>query len=329
MLRNREIKLFVSYLLVIAVVTSAVGFAISVEAGLLSAAAALLFITLLMLLTRWRYRQLDSLNAYLKRINSGDYSLDVRDNTEGELSILKSELYKVTVMLRERNEILKRDKAALKNALSDISHQLKTPLTSLFVMTDLMCDANLPAQKRQAFTSRIHAQLERIDWLVAALLKLSRLDAKTVEFSTASVSAKALIDKACAPLLIPIELKSQSLFIHDDDTVIQCDANWTSEAILNIVKNCVEHTPEGGHIHIDCTQNPMFVQITIRDNGGGISKQDLPHIFNRFYRGHAASEDSVGIGLAMTHAIIEAQGGTVTARNGPNGGSLFEIRFPK
>jgi signal transduction histidine kinase len=329
MLRNPEFKRFISLLLLLTALASVAGFIASVFAGILALIISLVFITVFVIHTRRRYAQIAKLSSYLKRINSGDYALDVRDNTEGELSILKSEIYKVTVMLREQNDILLHDKAALQTALSDISHQLKTPLTSMFMMTDLLCDAQLTEEKRREFTDRLRAQLKRIQWLVSSLLKLSKLDAKAVAFKPVLVSARTLLEKACAPLLIPIEIRNQTLSLDDGGVTIRCDENWTAEALVNILKNCVEHTPEGGRLSITCTSNPLYTQILIRDSGPGIDLKDLPHVFSRFYRGKNAANDSVGIGLAMAAAIVKGQNGAIDAANHPQGGSMFTVRFPK
>lgn len=327
--RNRETRLF----LIAALITSAAGtagaYAVSAGAGIITAVLALMLIAAFLLFTRWRYSQISRLSSYLKIINAGGYDLDVRDYAEGELSILKSELYKVTVMLRQQNDTLGREKTKLADSLSDISHQLKTPLTSLFMMTDLLCDADLCEQKRIEFTNRMRVQLERLQWLVSSLLKLSKLDAKMIKLCLRPVPVKPLLEKACAPLLIPAELKNQTLFIEDNGVSLLCDENWTAEALLNILKNCVEHTPSGGKISISCSDNPLFTQITVTDNGSGIDKSDLPHIWNRFYRGKNASDDSVGIGLSMAAAVINEQGGSVSVKNAYPHGSEFTIRFPK
>ena len=262
-LRNREIKLFAAVLLIISALGTTLCFFMSVPAGVAAGTTALLLIAALLVFTRWRYAQISRLNTYLKRINSGDYALDVRDNTEGELSILRNELYKVTVMLRQQNETLSREKTKLAQALSDISHQLKTPLTSMFMMTDLLCSENLPGEKRTVFTKRMRVQLERIQWLVSSLLKLSRLDAKAIMFHRRPVPIRHLVEKACAPLLIPIELKSQTLSITGSQADVYCDENWTAEALINILKNCVEHTPKHGEITISCEANPLYTQILI------------------------------------------------------------------
>ena len=329
MLRNREFKHLVLMLTTIVVVTTVVGFLVSITTGIVCAASVLCVSATALLFTRWRYSNIQKLNAYLKRINSGNYALDVRDNTEGELSILKSEIYKVTVMLRERSEQLERDKVALQNALSDISHQLKTPITSMFVMTDLLLTPDLPDDRRLAFTDRIRAQLERLSWLVSALLKLSRLDARAVAFKRDRVPTQRLLNKALTPLRIPAELKNITLRVRDNGISVDCDENWTAEAVLNIVKNCVEHTPVGGGIDIACTENPLFTQIRVEDSGSGIAADDLPHIFTRFYRGQNAADDSVGIGLAMAATIVQEQNGSIDAGSAASGGSAFTIRFPK
>lgn len=328
-LRNKEIRVFLALLLILAAVGTALCFLLPYSAGYIAAAGSALYITLLLLFTKRRYSQLERLSAYLKKVNSGDYALDVRDNTEGELSILKSELYKVTVMLRERSESLLKERNKLSEALSDISHQLKTPLTSMLMMTDLLCDSSLPEGKRAEFTARMRNQLERLEWLVSSLLKLSKLDAKTVRFSPRAVPAKRLFEAAAAPLLIPAELKNQTILFSDNGMSLYCDEKWTAEALLNILKNCVEHTPENGVISLSCSDNPIYTEIRVEDSGHGISEGDLPYIFKRFYRGKDAADDSVGIGLSMAAVIIREQGGAIDAKNLGAGGSAFTIRFPK
>ena len=329
MLRNKDYRRLLLILAGLFIAATVAGLLVSPVSGVVCGSSSLAISAAALLFTRRRYQNIARLSAYLKRIISGDYALDVRDNTEGELSILKNEIYKVTVMLRERGEQLQRDKTALQDALSDISHQLKTPVTSMFVMTDLLLMPDLPEDKRLAFTDRIRAQLERLSWLVSSLLKLSRLDAKAVAFRRESVPAARLLDKATEPLRIPSELKNIALKIEDNGASVLCDENWTAEAVLNIVKNCVEHTPENGMVRIACAENPLFTQLRIEDSGPGISPGDLPHIFTRFYRGQNAADDSVGIGLAMAATIVQEQSGSIEAGPAASGGSAFTLRFPK
>jgi signal transduction histidine kinase len=329
MYRNPELRRFLVLLVTLGMAATAGCFFFAGWAVYIAGAASIGFISLLLVYTHKRYRQIDRLSLYLARINRGDDSLDVRDNAEGELSILKSEIYKVTVTLREQNELLLKDKTAMADALSDISHQLKTPLTSMFMMTDLILDARLTEEERSTFTGRIRMQLERLQWLVASLLKLSKLDAGTARMEPAPVAAKKLLDRALEPLRIPMELKEQKLNLSGEDVTLWCSEPWTAEALLNILKNCVEYTPVQGEVTVAFSENPLFTQIRITDTGPGIDQSDLPHIFKRFYRGKHASDDSVGIGLAMAAAIVEGQGGAVEAKSHPDQGGEFVLRFPR
>jgi len=270
--------------------------------------------------------QAAALSAYLRQIDAGDYALDVRDNGEGTFSLLKNDLYKVTVRLREQAELLQKDKTALSNLIADISHQIKTPLTSLGVLADLLAE-DPPEADRRVFVERLSTQLGRIQWLVAALLKLARLDAGTAVFKSEPVDLGRLIERALEPLLIPLEIKKQRLELHGDEGAsFSGDLNWSAEALTNVVKNCVEHTPEGGRIEISYGANALYAEITVSDDGEGIASRDLPNIFNRFYRGPNAGENSVGIGLALAKAIFTAQGGDISVRSQPGLGTSFDIR---
>lgn len=280
--------------------------------------------------TRWRYREIEKLSGYLRQISGGDYSLDVRDNQEGELSILKNDIYKVTLMLSEQSSLLQQEKIELTNAISDISHQLKTPLTSMTMMADLLSNPELPVEKRREFTRNIRIQLERIGWLVSSLLKFSKIDAGTALFKHDQIAVKRLIQRALEPVLIPMDIKEQKLSVTgDDNATIIADLNWTAEAMINILKNCVEHTHVGGEIMISFSENALFTEIIVADNGKGIPKEDIPYIFNRFYKGKNASEDSVGIGLALSHSIITSQNGDIEVKSGKEKGTQFRIKFYK
>ncbi|MBS4177977.1 sensor histidine kinase [Lederbergia citrea] len=330
MLRNREIQILILIMFTISLV------AIVGATFISSIAAVLVFITSALLVgcslffTRWRYREIAKLSGYLRQITSGNYSLDVRDNHEGELSILRNDIYKVTLMLSEQGSQLRKDKIQLTDAISDISHQLKTPLTSMMVMADLLSDPELPLAKRAEFTNNIRIQLERIDWLVSSLLKLSKIDAGTVQFKKDQISVEKLVQKALQPVLIPIDIKEQTVSIKGKDSVsFVGDLNWTAEAMINILKNCVEHTRVGGIITINFSENALFAEIIIADNGKGIAKEDLPYIFKRFYKGKNASEGSIGIGLAMAHSIITSQSGDIEVKSDSEKGTEFRIKFYK
>jgi signal transduction histidine kinase len=300
-----------------------------VSAVILLAVSFLLILTGI-LFTIKRYRDIERLSGYLRKIYSGDFSLDIRDNEEGELSILKSEIYKVTLILSKQADMLKDEKVQLANALSDISHQLKTPLTSMFMMTDLLSNNELKPEKRIEFTKILEQQLERMEWLLNSLLKLSKIDAGAVEFKKEPILISDLIHQSVKPLLIPIELKEQNLVVDLNPTAsFTGDFNWTAEAIINIVKNCMEHTPGKGTITIYSDENPLYTEIRISDNGCGIDKENLPFIFKRFYKGKNAGEESVGIGLAMAKSIITGQNGDISVSSQKNQGTQFSIKFYK
>ncbi|GJM68275.1 hypothetical protein HMSSN036_04910 [Paenibacillus macerans] len=251
MLRNRENQILLLVMGSIAITATVVAAFFSYVAAIFVFIVSLLLIGTSLLFTRWRYRELAKLSVYLREISNGNDSLDVRDNQEGELSILKNDIYKVTLMLSEHRSLLQQDKIQLTDAISDISHQLKTPLTSMTVMADLLSAPNLPPAKRAEFTHHIRVQLERIDWLVSSLLKLSKIDAKTIPFKKDRILMKNLIQKALEPVMIPMDIKGQTVSIAGDDNVTFVgDFNWTAEAVINILKNGVEHTPEGGAIAI-------------------------------------------------------------------------------
>lgn len=330
MLRNREVQRLLLTMFLICLAGILAASFISLHAAMLVFIISILLVGNCLVFTNWRYREIEKLSIYLRQISSGEYSLDVRDNHEGELSILKSNIYKVTLMLSEQGALLQQDKIQLTNAISDISHQLKTPLTSMMMMSDLLSDAKLPAAKRSEFTRNIRIQLERIEWLVSSLLKLSKIDAGTVQFKKDLIAMKTLLQKSLEPVLIPMDIKEQTVSIEGEDTVsFVGDLNWTAEAVINILKNCVEHTPEGGEIDISFSENALFTEIVIADNGKGIAKEDLPYIFKRFYKGKNAGEDSIGIGLAMAHSIITSQNGDIEVKRKNGEGTQFRITFYK
>ncbi|MEG0289818.1 MAG: HAMP domain-containing sensor histidine kinase [Erysipelotrichaceae bacterium] len=293
----------------------------------------LLFITFVLLCTYFYQRKQNqkilNMDQYLRRILACDYDLDLLGNSEGVLSILSNDIYKVTVMLKENNLILQEDKEKLGNDLADISHQLKTPLTSMSMMCDLLSQETLSDEQRIKFLKNIRSQLQRIEWLVTSLLKMSKLQIGTVHFLKESIQAKDLLHKASESVLLVMDLKNQSFIMDGDEALLHVDINWSSEALLNIIKNCVEHTQDGGVIHAQVMDTAMYTQIKIFDNGSGIDQGDLPHIFERFYRGKNSSSDSVGIGLAMSYEIITSQQGTLWVESKLKQGTVFTIRFFK
>ena len=328
-LRNHEVVKTLCLQIFIAVSAIVVAFIWEQRFGVFT----LVFTTLLLLTstvsTYIRYKRIYDLSADINRILHGnDMNLSFDKYHEGELAVLQSEIHKMTMRLREQRQQLEDDKRYLANALADISHQVRTPLTSINLLVGLLSEPNIPDERRRKLTHELLDLLLRIDWLITTLLKISKLDAGTVRFQQETISLNELIRKATDSLLIPIEIKEQNLYINANGNFTG-DVSWTVEAISNIVKNCVEHTPNGGEIKITASENLLFSEIVITDDGIGIAKEDLPHIFERFYKSKNAGDKNFGIGLSLTRMIIINQNGVIKAENNAAKGALFTIRFYK
>lgn len=263
----------------------------------------------------------------IERINLGDYSLQIDENSEDELSLLDNQIYRTTVKFREQAENSNKDKENLQKSLSDISHQLKTPLTSIIVMVDnILDDDDMPLEIRREFLNDIKHNTNTISFLVQSLLKLSKLDAEAVKFRYEQVDVKSIIDECIKNTAVMAEILGVRLETDCNDIILNCDRKWLCEAVTNIIKNCIEHS-QNGNIKITADQNKLYTKISIKDNGSGITKEDLPHIFERFYKGKNSSDDSVGIGLSLAKTIIEKQGGYISVSSELNKGSEFVIKF--
>lgn len=326
--KNREVRIaFILQLLMSAVATVAV-FTIDVKAGYIVAALAVVLIAIYLVSTYRRYKRISNLAGDINKLLHGDSSIAIENYSEGELGILHSEVYKMTVRLREQQQRLINDKVYLADSIADISHQIRTPLTSINLMVELLSDPKTKEERKVQLIHELQGMLSRIDWLITTLLKISKLDAGTVRFKQEQVSMETLIRKACSTLLVPIELRGQELMIRAEGEFCG-DIAWTCEAIGNIVKNCMEHTPEGGTIEIQTSDNALYTEILIKDSGTGIAKEDMPHIFERFYKGKDSDDKSFGVGLALSRMIITGQKGTVKAENRQPSGAMFSIRFYK
>lgn len=263
----------------------------------------------------------------IERINLGDYSLQIDENSEDELSLLDNQIYRTTVKFREQAENSRKDKENLQKSLSDISHQLKTPLTSIIVMVEnILDDDDMPLEIRREFLNDIKHNTNTISFLVQSLLKLSKLDAEAVKFRYEQVEVKSIVDECIKNTAVMAEILGVRLETDCNDIILNCDRKWLCEAITNIIKNCIEHS-HNGNIKITADQNKLYTKISIKDNGSGITKEDLPHIFERFYKGKNSSDDSVGIGLSLAKTIIEKQGGYISVSSELNKGSEFVIKF--
>lgn len=275
-------------------------------------------------------KEINEITKYIEEINRRNYKLHIDEISEDELSILKNEIYKTTVMLKENAENSLADKIELKKSLEDISHQLKTPLTSILVILDnLIDDPNMDQEVREDFIRDIKREVTNINFLVQSLLKLSKFDSNTISFIKADKKIKDIVDEALKNVAVTCDLKNISLIVNGDNQAkINCDSMWEIEAITNIIKNCVEHSEENSKIIINYEHNNVYSCITIQDYAGGIDEKDLPHIFERFYKGRNASKDSVGIGLALAKTIIENDNGSITVES-DNIGSKFIIKYFK
>ena len=291
----------------------------------------ILWMTIIILYLRKRDKKIKQITNYINQIKNKKYDLNIEENTEDELSNLKNELYKITIMLKEESEISKKDKENLKMSVEDISHQLKTPLTSITIMLDNLKDnPNMEEKTKQKFIFEISKQVEWINWLVISMLKLSKLDANVVQFYDEKINLKKFIGEIIKNLEIPIEVKNQKIIIDGNENVSFIgDYKWQQEAITNIIKNCIEHNANNGTIYINYEENSLFTKITIRDEGEGISKEDLKHIFERFYKGKNSSENSVGIGLALAKNIIEKNNGMINCKSELDKGTEFVIKYMK
>lgn len=298
-------------------------------------------------------RKIAEITKYIEEINEGNYKLNIQDNSEDELSILKNELYKITVMLKEQSENSLKDKVQLKKSLEDISHQLKTPLTSITIMLDNLLDnQNMDEGTRNDFLKSICREITNINFFIQALLKLSKFDANTIRFNSKEEKIRDIVDEAKQNVAMICDLKNIEIEVemlegngtqkHDGEEVIEeennsnkpepkviCDLKWQVEAVTNILKNCVEHSEPNTKIYISFSENSMYSEIIIQDNGIGIDKQDLKHIFERFYKGKNSNKDSVGIGLSLAKTIIEKDNGYITVESEIGEGTKFSIRYLK
>lgn len=326
--KNREFAAAVAVyttISAVAVITSAI---INIVSGFITAAACVSLMVLFLVFTRKRYKCLEELADDIDKMLHNDRDIHLDKYSEGDLSILYSELYKLTVALREQSERLRSDKVYLADSIADISHQIKTPLTSINLIILLLTKQDITDERRTELIRELYTLANRIDRLVSTMLKLSKVDAGTVKLKDEMLPNSELLKRACESLMIPLELHGVRLDISAYGN-FRGDVLWTCEAIENIVKNCMEHTPEGGYIRLEAAETPLYTELIISDSGSGIDHDDLPHIFERFYRGKTADSGSVGIGLALAKTVIVKQNGTIKVENNDVGGARFEIKLYK
>ncbi len=326
LLRNKEILLPLALTAGMGVVSAGVCLAFDPRAGLVCLLFAAAACAVIVISERRRLKKMAQLSDDIDKMLSGTDSIDLSSYSEGEFGILRNELTKLTVKLREQTSELRNDKKLLADSIADISHQIRTPLTAINLLLAGMSES-VDEEKRLGQLSELKKQLFRIDWLVSALLKLARLDADAVVMEQKSTALSALIRSALEPIDIQMELAEQTAVVEAEGCAL-CDPSWTAEALTNILKNCSEHMGAGS-IFITASENPLYSQIIIRDTGSGFDERDLPHLFERFYRGRNSSGSGVGIGLALCRSIIARQNGSVKAENAKEGGACFTIRLYK
>ena len=270
-------------------------------------------------------------NRYLNEVNRGNYKLKIEENGEDEISRLRNELYKTTILLRETAENSEKEKVSLSNSLADISHQIKTPITSMRIMLDNIEDnPNMDSKTRVEFIKEISKQVDWISSLVVSLLKLAKFDAGAIVMKNEEINVRNLIDKAVSNLAIILDVKNIKIISNiDEAATINADYNWQLEAITNIIKNDVEHSSDNSNIYINVENTSVFVKIQIKDEGEGISKKDINHIFERFYKSKNSSENSIGIGLSLAKTIIEKANGYIKVESEEEKGTMFEIKYLK
>ena len=272
---------------------------------------------------------IDNLGESIDKILHGNDTINIKSFGEGELSILESDVQKMLVRLRDQKDILEKERTFLADSIADISHQLRTPLTSINLILSLIESPDISAERREELLRELSSLITKTEHLVSVLLKISKLDAGTVQFEKKTTDLSSLLEKSAEPLLIPMDIKNQKLNINVDNISLDCDFAWCLEAFGNILKNCTEHTPENGEITVTAEDTPIFTEVVITDTGSGINDEDLPHIFERFYKGKNSTKESFGVGLNLAKMIISHHNGTIKAENGQLGGAEFTIRFYK
>lgn len=329
LLKNPEIKRFLAVILILGLIFTAVAYFIAPYAALISILMLLSFLVCFLVFIKKRYSRIDILTQTIDKILHGNDKINIKSFSEGELSILENDVQKMLTRLREQKDILERERTFLADSIADISHQLRTPLTSINIALSLMQSPDITSEKRAELLRELTMLISKIEYLVSVLLKISKLDAGTVQFEMKKNSLLSLMKEAAEPLMVPMDIKNQSLILDVGDISLSCDSHWSVEAFGNILKNCTEHTPEGGSITVKGEDTPIYTEITIADTGCGFNEDDLPHIFERFYKGTNSSKESFGIGLNLAKMIIESQNGIIKAQNSESSSAEFIIRFYK
>lgn len=277
-----------------------------------------------------RKKELDELIEFLTKAQDRDSFPDLGLEAEGRMLILRSEIYKLASTLQEQYAGEVKKNTYMADMLSNISHQIKTPLTAINLMTDALKNGNLDEAQRRRCIANITTQTDHITWLVRTLLTLAEIDAGVLVMKKEAVSVKEMVDGIVDGVAIEADIKDVAIELDiSDKHEITCDRRWTSEALSNLIKNSLQHTEAGGKISISSEETNISVNLRIEDNGCGISKKDLPNIFDRFYHGEKSDPNSNGIGLSLAKQIINSQNGTISCESEEGRGTVFEIKIYK
>ncbi len=288
----------------------------------------IILVVYILIKTRAYNKQIDFLIDYVTKVQDKNSVPKIEEQAEGRIRILQSEIYKLSTALHEQYSRESEKNRYFADMLSDISHQLKTPLTAITIMTDLLKSDSLTERERRQSIHRINSQTDRITWLVRTLLTVAQLDAGVLVLKRENVNAEELIDEIFEALAVLADVRGVELTKEiNEKTELICDRHWTYEALSNIIKNCLEHTDDGGTIIVKINRSNISTDIIISDTGEGISTADLPYIFDRFYRGQNTDPNSIGIGLALSKQIILNQNGMIGVTSEKGKGSEFSIRF--
>ena len=326
-MRNKKRRL-IHILLTVALTVPCLFF--SIPCAVMAVAASAVFLVFYERLLAGRRDQVMNLCDDIDRILRSDDLILFDEYKEGELSVLSAEIHKMTIRLREQNAELQSEKQFAKEALEDISHQLRTPLTSVMMILGLMNSSELTDKERMEYLRDLYELLARMKWLIETMLSLSRIEADAVRFAKDTVSCRELIAQSVDTVSVTAELKGVEIRTEiDGEPAFTGDFHYISESLVNLLKNAIEHTPENGTVTVTAKDSNIAAEITITDTGAGIPEQELPHIFERFYRSSTYTKNGFGIGLAFARKVITAQQGTLKASNHKPHGAVFMIRFYK
>lgn len=328
--RNKELIRQLQVSAAVLVLTTGTAFLFGRGAATAVFLSGLLWVGMHIAWQRRRYLDMRQLSEQLDEILHGKDIQKLEYYQEGDLGVLRDQIQKMTVRLREQARMLTEEKVSLADALADISHQIRTPLTALNLILERLKGQEGKEEQKRHLVREAQQMLEKMEWLVTSLLKMSKLDAGAITMQMQRIEMAPFLKEALAPFEIPMEVKGKTCVIRGaEQTAFFGDESWTLEAVRNVIKNGMEHTPEGGVLTIECQENPLYAEIKITDSGPGIAQEDLPHLFERFYRGKNAGENSFGIGLALAQMILSRENGVIRVQNAKEGGGQFLIRFFK